>query len=263
MFKKATTIAKGLALLAVLVLVFAQLNSWVFHFKLWGSETRTTITTNGPTTVTKIEPIVLDCRARVTVHVPVSGAKYYRVHVLGLTKTYRDDEVWLAAVGDVDICVRGGANVQELKTGGWVVTIPAKAIVFERPRVDQTATMNSVGYDKGWFGKLTDTAPWVSDNNHMVPTAMAFAQSIIAGSNCMSAAWNPVTTAIKEAYRQQATAKHIDPQRVQVVFDGSPDFRQHDGDSKQIKLKGYTLKADMRRLKCQVQPHALTAKQGR
>jgi len=108
------------------------------------------------------------------------------------------------------------------------VIVPADAIEFVRPRVDAVATMDSVEYDQGLIGKITDVFPWVSDNNALTPAAYAFAQTVIGGSDCMREAYDLTTYVLTEAYEDQMAAQGGNPADVEVIINGSPDFGQND-----------------------------------
>lgn len=242
-----------ITIVVIIGLLGYALNNLVFHYQLpFGNHTKSAINSDGPARIVRIEPIVLDCRARISAEVPVRGKKNHQVTVFGMTKTYRTDTVHLVATGDVETCVNGGADIRQVNGGGWRVVIPAKSVVFNRPRVDAVATTASVRTGKGWVGKLTDIFPWVSENNRLVPASYAFAQRVIGGSSCMEAAWQPTKNAVETAYRQQAKSKHVDPSKVSVTFSGQPDFAQNNGG---LVLKGFTF-ATSGRVKCEVVPGA-------
>lgn len=171
--------------------------------------------------IVAIEPIALDCRARVHAVVPVEGR---REHSL-FNKVYRTDSVELEAVGDVDTCVEGtSAQVVHKKDGTTEIIIPGESILFVRPRVDAVATARSVQVNKGLVGKATDVFPWVSDDLGLTPIAYAYAQNVIGGSQCMQAAYTVTEEILIEAYRQQYIDHGADPENLVVRIDGLPVF---------------------------------------
>ncbi len=172
--------------------------------------------------VVAIEPISLDCRARVHAEVPVTATR--RHEALGVV--YRTDRVTLDAVGDVDTCVDGSAGTTVLRGPGGTteVVISAAAITFVRPRVDAVASGNSLTEHRGPVGKLTDAFPWVDDNLGLTPLAYAYAQSVIGSSACMQTAYAVTEGLLREAYRRQAVRQGADPDLVTVRVDGTPDF---------------------------------------
>lgn len=175
--------------------------------------------------VVRIEPIALDCRARVHAEVPVRAS---RTHEL-VGQTYRTDTVEMVAVGDVDTCLDASSvEIAERVDGSWDVIIPAESIEFVRPRVDAVATMNSVYYDKGLVGKITDAFPWVSDNDGLTPAAYAFAQSVVGGSDCMDKAYELTELALQQAYTDQMVEQGGEETSVEVLIVGTPDFGQND-----------------------------------
>lgn len=168
-----------------------------------------------------IEPIALDCRARVHAVVPVEGR---REHSL-FDRVYRTDTISLEAIGDVDTCVEGtSAQVVHKKDGTTEVIIPGESIMFVRPRVDAVATAQSVVVDKGAAGKITDVFPWVSDDLGLTPLAYAYAQNVIGGSNCMETAYTVTEGLLVDAYTQQFIDQGADPEKLTVRIDGSPNF---------------------------------------
>jgi len=175
--------------------------------------------------VVKIEPLSLDCRARIHAEVPIRATREHEL----IGQTYRTDSVEMLAIGDVDTCVSNEqVEIAERADGTFDVIVPAEAIEFVRPRVDAVATMDSVVYDQGLIGKITDVFPWVSDNNALTPAAYAFAQTVIGGSDCMREAYDLTTFVITEAYEDQMAAQGGDPADVEVIISGSPDFSQND-----------------------------------
>ncbi|MFQ5558530.1 MAG: hypothetical protein ACE5GB_13625 [Acidimicrobiales bacterium] len=186
--------------------------------------TETTIVMAEPPTVYRIEPINLDCRARVHAEVPLEGR---REHSL-LGQVYRTDTVTMTAIGDVDTCVEGdGVVITETAYGEFSVVVPGESIRFVRPRVDAVRTAESVKLGKGLVGKLTDVFPWVSENNGLTASAYAYAQGVIGGSDCMRAAYEHTSGMIVDAYRSQLEAQGGDPGAIDVRIDGEPDFDQN------------------------------------
>lgn len=171
--------------------------------------------------IVAIEPIALDCRARVHAEVPIRGQ---REHSL-FGRVYRTDTVTMDAIGDVDTCVEGtSAEVVHRRDGSTEVVIPGESIIFVRPRVDTVATADSVQIDKGLLGKVTDVFPWVSDDLGLTPLAYAHAQNVIGSSECMRAAYTVTEGLLVDAYRQQFIDQGADPDRLSVRIDGQPDF---------------------------------------
>lgn len=171
--------------------------------------------------VVEIEPVALDCRARIHAVVPVEGRQEHKL----FGQTYRTDTVNIDAVGDIDTCVDASqVDIVEAADGTFRVTVPAAAITFERPRVDAVETMNSVRYDEGFVGKLTDVFPWVSDNTELTPAAYAYAQTVIGSSECMAEAFALTEQVMISAYQDQLTAQGEPSTNVQVRVIGEPDF---------------------------------------
>lgn len=172
-------------------------------------------------TIYDIEAITLDCRARIHARVPVHGKRDHRV----LGQTYRTDTVSMTAIGDIDTCVEASATeVIRRSDTEFRVLVPATAVTFERPRVDAVATMDSVEFDKGFVGKLTDVFPWVSDNTGLTPAAYGFAQDIVGSSACMEQAWDVTKLAIQRAYLDQMLAQGGTAADITVEVIGAPDF---------------------------------------
>lgn len=171
--------------------------------------------------ITKVEPISLDCRARVYAEVPLEGR---REHTL-FDRVYRTDSITMSAVGDIDTCVDGtSARVIHRRDGTTEVLIPGESIVFVRPRVNTVLTASSVEVEKGKVGKLTDVFPWVSDNLGLTPVAYAYAQNVIGSSKCMQAAYGVTEDILVEAYRDQFIQQGEDPETLTVRVDGEPIF---------------------------------------
>jgi hypothetical protein len=171
--------------------------------------------------IVAVEPIALDCRARVHAEVPVEGTREHRL----LGQVYRTDTVTLDAIGDVDTCVEGtSADVVYHRDGSTEVIIPGESIVFVRPRVDAVATADSVHVAKGTMGKITDVFPWVEDDLGLTPLAYAYAQNVIGSSQCMEAAYSVTRQVLIDAYRQQFIDQGADPDSLEVRIDGRPNF---------------------------------------
>lgn len=211
------------------VIIFLLLGVGVVSFS-WPWETdavakvETEVTMREPATIRRIEPIALDCRARITAEVPLEGRREHRL----LGQVYRTDTVTMRAIGDVDTCVSSDSvDVIERTDGGFTVIVPGESIRFVRPRVDAVATARTVDTDKGLVGKFTDVFPWVSDDNGLTETAYAFAQGVIGGTDCMQAAYDATSTILVDAYRSQMIEQGGDPALVEVRLDGDPDFDQN------------------------------------
>ena len=198
-------------------------------------------------TIVDIEPIALDCRARIHTVVPIEGKRDHKL----VGQTYRTDTVSVTAVGDIDTCVdAAGVEIVTRADGSTRVLVPASAIRFERPRVDTVATLDSVHFDKGFVGKLTDVFPWVSDNNGLTPAAYAYAQTIIGSSECMQQAFRATETAMRRAYHDQLTAAGADPTKLDIDVIGQPDFA---GTTVPIdELDGFDFTIDSAETRCTV-----------
>ena len=184
----------------------------------------TTVVVEEPPTIFRIEPINLDCRARVHAEVPLRGVREHEI----LGQVYRTDTVAMTAIGDVDTCVAAdGVEIIERADGGFSVIIPGDSIRFVRPRVDAVLTAESVSFDKGFVGKFTDVFPWVSDDNSLTTSAYAYAQGVIGGSDCMQAAYEHTSIMIVDAYRAQMEAQGGERAGVDVRIEGEPDFDQN------------------------------------
>ncbi len=171
--------------------------------------------------IVEVEPIALDCRARIHAEVPVEGR---REHTM-FGKVYRTDTVTMQATGDVDTCVEGtSADVVYKRDGSTEVIIPGHAILFVRPRVDAVATAASVHETKGAVGKFTDAFPWVDTDQGLTPLAYAYAQNVIGSSQCMEAAYSVTEQVLIDAYRQQFIDQGADPNTLTVRIDGDPLF---------------------------------------
>lgn len=171
--------------------------------------------------ITAIEPISLDCRARVHASVPIEAT---REHDL-FGRVYRTDTLEMEAIGDVDTCIEGSsAQVRYNRDGSTEVTIDAGDIVFVRPRVDAVKTAGSVHVSKGLIGKWTDVFPWVDDDLGLTPLAYAWAQNVIGGSECMQAAYEVTESMIVDAYTQQFIDAGADPDKLRVTIEGRPVF---------------------------------------
>lgn len=208
------------------LIVFIQLGianlSWPWDDAAVASET-TTIVQPETAEIVEIEPITLDCRARIHTVVPVEGKRDHDV----LGQTYRTDTVTMTAVGDIDTCVDAtDVEVIVRDDGSARVLVPADAIEFVRPRVDAVATLDSVTFDEGLIGKVAGALPWVSDNSKLTPAAFAYAQTVIGSSECMAEAYHVTTQAMVEAYEQQMEAAGLDPADLEVEIIGDPAFDQ-------------------------------------
>lgn len=168
-----------------------------------------------------VQPIALDCRARVFAEVAVDGRREHRL----FGQVYRTDRVEMTAVGDIDTCVEGtSAEVQYHADGTTEVVIPGESIVFVRPRVDAVATADSVSVSKGFTGRLTDIFPWVDTDLGLTPLAYAYAQDVIGSSECMEAAYQQTEQLLIDAYTQQFIDSGADPSSLTVTIDGRPEF---------------------------------------
>ncbi len=173
--------------------------------------------------IVKVDPIDLECKARVYAEVPVYGE---REHKIG-EWVYRVDRISMVAYGDVDTCVQGDTTqITYNSDGSTEVVIPGEAIEFVRPRVDAVKTAESVTVDKGFAGKLSDVFPWVSDNDNLTPNAYAYAQTVIGSSQCMQEAYEVTEGILLEAYAQQAVRQGADPSKITVRIDGEPEFAE-------------------------------------
>lgn len=171
--------------------------------------------------VYEIEPIALDCRARIRARVPIDGR---REHTM-FGQVYRTDTVSMTALGDIDTCVAADrVEIAELADGRFQVLVPADAITFERPRVDAVATRASVRVDKGMIGKFTDALPWVSDSSGLTPAAYAYAQDVVGSSECMRRAWDVTAVTMRRAYQEQLAGQGGARGDITVVISGAPDF---------------------------------------
>lgn len=168
-----------------------------------------------------VEPIALDCRARVFAEVAVDGRREHRL----FGRVYRTDRVEMTATGDVDTCVEGtSAEVMYRSDGTTEVVIPGESIVFVRPRVDAIATADSVTVSKGFVGRFTDIFPWVDTDLGLTPLAYAYAQDVIGSSACMEAAYQLTEQILIDAYSNQFVANGADPDSLSVTIDGRPSF---------------------------------------
>lgn len=206
------------------LIVFIQLGvaniSWPWDNPAVASQT-TSIVQSEEAEIVEIEPIALDCRARIHTVVPVEGKRDHEL----LGQTYRTDKVHMTAVGDIDTCVDATeVEVVVREDGSARVLVPADAIEFVRPRVDAVATLDSVTYDEGLVGKLSGALPWVSDNSRLTPAAFAYAQTVIGSSECMRQAYDITTRAMVEAYEGQMESAGLDPADLEVEIIGEPNF---------------------------------------
>ena len=185
------------------------------------TETEVEISLPEEARIVAVEKITLDCRARVHAEVPIEGKRDH----LAFGQVYRTDTVEMTAYGDLDTCVSGhSASVQRHADGTTEVVIPGESIVFVRPRVDTVRTAETVTVDKGLVGKLTDVAPWVSDDLGLTPLAYAHAQNVIGSSSCTAAAYDVTEQLIIDAYTEQFIDQGADPDSLSVTIDGDPIF---------------------------------------
>ncbi|MEQ8841116.1 MAG: hypothetical protein RIB98_09045 [Acidimicrobiales bacterium] len=247
----------SLALLAIAVgglLAFSQLGfaditaPWK---NLHVSSTTETMYQPKPATITEIEPISLDCRARIHTTVPIEGRREHRV----LGQVYRTDTVEMTAIGDIDTCVDSDqVQVTNNDDGTASVRVPAEAIQFVRPRIDAEATVGSVDYDRGLVGKFTDLFPWVSDNSGLTPAAYAYAQAVVGSSDCMAQAYDLTTQAMIDAYRDQMVEQGFDADDIEVTIHGTPDFGGSIDD--ETVIGGYDFEVNDGGEICEVAPDA-------
>jgi hypothetical protein len=218
----------GLALTAAAAaVVVSGVVSFRWPWERLGDFNRVEVAFDLPETarIASVEPITLDCRARVHAVVPVEGVREHRF----LGRVYRTDRVRMAAIGDVDTCVEGASlRVAHHDDGTTELVLPADTIRFVRPRVDALATADSVTVEKGTVGKLTDAFPWVDESSPLVPQSYAYAQQVIGGSACMQAAYAATSQLLVDGYRGQFAGQGIDPDRLRVRIEGRPDFGQNE-----------------------------------
>lgn len=187
--------------------------------------------------ITAVEPITLDCRARVHASIPIEAKREHEL----FGKVYRTDTLEMLAIGDVDTCIEGSsAKVKYNQDGTTEVTIDGGDIVFVRPRVDAVKTADSVEVNKGLIGKWTDVFPWVDDDLGLTPISYAWAQNIIGGSDCMQAAYTVTQQILIDAYTEQFIANGADADKLSVQIDGLPDF----SDPAPLDLDGIDMKVD-------------------
>lgn len=199
--------------------------SWPWDVVPDFNEVQVDLTLPSEARIVDVEPIMLDCRARVHAVVPVAATREHEL----LGQVYRTDRVDMVAIGDVDTCVNGGAaKVLRHADGTTEIVIPAQSIEFVRPRVDTVQTAASVTVSKGLVGKATDVFPWVSDDLGLTPNAYAYAQNVIGSSRCMRTAYSVTRGLITNAYRQQFIDQGADPAKLRVRIDGEPIFTDPD-----------------------------------
>lgn len=185
------------------------------------NEVEVTLTLPDEARIIGVQPIALDCRARVFAEVGVDGRREHEL----FGRVYRTDRVEMTAFGDVDTCVEGtSAQVLYRPDGSTEVVIPGESIVFVRPRVDAVATADSVSVSKGFVGRLTDVFPWVDTDLGLTPLAYAYAQDVIGSSECMEAAYALTEQMLIDAYTQQFIDNGADPDALTVTIDGRPTF---------------------------------------
>ncbi len=177
----------------------------------------------GDATMVRIEPVSLDCRARIQATVPVTGTREHTVAGF----VVRTDTVTIDARGDVDTCVDAGSvTVVQGDDGSFAVDVPGEAISFVRPRVDLVSSAQHVEYDQGLLGELTDLLPGVDDTETLTLSAFAFAQQVIGGQACMQEAFAVTSQVLQQAYVDQLAAQGVAASMVTVTV-GQPDFGQH------------------------------------
>lgn len=174
--------------------------------------------------ITRVEPLSLDCRARVHAEIPVEGTR--RQEAFGVV--YRTDRVSMYAYGDVDTCVDGSATqVEHHRDGSIEVVIPGESILFVRPRVDAVRTASSVRVERDMVGKLADALPWAEDDiGGLTPMAYAYAQNVIGSSECMRTAYTVTEQLLIDGYREQVLTQGVDPDLVTVRIEGAPRFSE-------------------------------------
>lgn len=241
----------GIAVVAIAGLViFSQLGfadlKWPWQEATIISRTSSVTTLEKPTVV-EIQPIALDCRARIHTSVPIVGVREHRA----LGQVYRTDTVSMTAIGDIDTCVDATqVRIDVSDSGTAQVFVPAEAIEFVRPRVDTVATLDSVDYSQGLLGKITDIFPWVSDDHDLTPAAYAYAQTVIGSSDCMAEAYDTTREAMDVAYRSQMEAAGLDPADIEVFITGVPDFEASGTDI--ADLDGFDFRVDGENPTCEV-----------
>lgn len=224
---KALVVGGLLALMGVLAVnlgvVSFNMPDFVPDFPRVANAQETTVKVVEPARIVRVEAIALDCRSRVHAVVSVEGV---RTHSLAGV-TYRTDTVAVQATGDVDTCVDADqVTITENPDGTFHVEIPGEAVQFVRPRVDMVASAQSVDYDKGFLGELTDLIPGVDDGDNLIAGAFAHAQQVIGGRACMTEAFAVTSQALEQAYFDQMVAQGVDPGQVSVDI-GEPDFDQN------------------------------------
>lgn len=224
----------GIFLLAIIIVLGLLSFGWLDIRWPWEDivEQETTLEVDveaGPAQIIDIAPISLECRARIEAEVPVVGTQ--KTSVAGATIS--TDTIRMRAVGDVDTCVdSSGVEIVERADGTFGVIIDASAIEFVRPRVDAVATMGSVTTDRGIVNQVVEALPWTNEDDELTPAAFAFAQTVIGGSSCMEAAYDQTRVALTEAYQAQMTEQGANPEDVDVIISGIPDFGQNAIDQK-------------------------------
>jgi len=219
----------GVFVLAVLLVIGFFSMGWVDVNWPWEDvveeTTEVAIDVEEGPAVISITPIALDCRARVLAEVPIVGTQ--KTSVAGATVS--TDTIRMRAIGDIDTCVSAdGVEVVERADGTFGVIIDADAIEFVRPRVDAVATMDSVTTDRGFVNQVVEAFPWTNEDDELTPAAFAFAQGVIGSSSCMRAAYDQTSAALEDAYRQQMVEQGANPDDVDVIISGVPDFDQND-----------------------------------
>lgn len=194
---------------------------WPWNIVPEFTDVEVTLTLPNEARIIGVQPIALDCRARVFAEVDVDGRREHEL----FGRVYRTDRVEMTAVGDVDTCVEGtSAEVQYHADGTTEVVIPGDSIVFVRPRIDAVATADSVSVSKGFTGRLTDVFPWVDTDLGLTPLAYAYAQDVIGSSECMETAYSLTEQILIDAYTNQFIENGADAASLTVRIDGRPDF---------------------------------------
>lgn len=255
------TLAPGVIAVGVVVIVVL----WVANFFNLDQrlERNDTIRQSGAVEIFEIKPVNIDCRAVVRASIPVKGESQYIVHTPLGSKTLNTDTIWLTAIGDVDVCFPPEASeVVKQADGSWLVTIDSSKTVFNRPRVDALATGNSVDYEDGAGRDIMSAVPlvnaFIDTNAHeLTLEAVAFAQSLIASSECMAAAWPPVQEAVTAAYAEQAALGGLSADQVTVVFKGAPFYAQYKQDiDTSVFGDGVEFEVEAGGINCSILPEA-------
>lgn len=181
--------------------------------------------------IIRIDPIALDCRARTDVAVSARGIMdHYATIDLPLVApkrvVYRTDSLEYQGVGDVETCVPPEASTIFQTTKETKVTIDASQVVFNRPRLTFAKDFE-INYDQGLLGKITNAAPWVSDDSPLYDLTLHQAQKQVASESCMRKAWSATQAAVRNAYYGIVAEQYgIDASSITVHFVGEPNFWQ-------------------------------------